>query len=118
MTFREFFAARWGKWPVPINGQPNGDPDYAAAVIEAMADYLDIAANAYVTSLIEGEHPSGPWLSAFALLMAWMRSARPVWASDDEWAWADEECNKPPGGSAVDRLYDRLKAVSGGECAA
>lgn len=42
MTFREFFAARWGKWPSVGDMPPDGYDKWDAPLWETTADYLDI----------------------------------------------------------------------------
>lgn len=42
MTFREFFAARWGAWPVVGQNPPEGYPTWDGPMFETMGDYLDI----------------------------------------------------------------------------
>jgi len=41
MTFREFVAARYGKWPKIGDYPPEPFDDWNAPLFEAVADYLD-----------------------------------------------------------------------------
>ena len=77
MTFREFFAARWGKWPSVGDPPPNGYDRWDAVLWETVADYLDAIVSAEPVTR--------------GLLLA----------DGARWAATNKECVKPDGENAA-----------------